>query len=647
MLEEAARASHEERFLGDAPTHVDEPWHRSPSDTDSGLLGGALKSAKVDPHAASLLGQFTSGVVLIIAVAVLDAASTTNWGYGISVGAVGAGFALVSLGVLSHGCGVASPEQILCAVPVLGDVSVSGALALLLCIWWNAGTYVLTFQGPFLDTGNGYFAASIGLMCSIASVTMTLPRFKATSASPASSTSLVILGVCAFVVGLALGTDPLDGLARQAMYGMVVAVLTLAVVLVTLLLELHQTPLDANVARSLHTTVMVLWGIAAFWLTFTGPFTYTGNGYFSLWIGFACASRLVLDMQSRLERALANETLAAMWGQLVAAVVLILAAAALPPSTENWGFALTVGIVAAAFSFAAALLSGSPKGTRVLCFACDGGGGLTLNEVLALLLFVWWGVGTGILTIHGPYTRTGNAYFGAWLGFACSVLGVGLSVSRTRVAATSGVLSQVILGVCSLLLLLSAAPLVANQSDPGSGSGPGVDFHRYKAQLVYTLVLACFSIVHVLITLQALRRGKSPRGPTERLVALVRFVLWTILAAWCTTSGPADFTEPGNAYFAAWTGVVLSALLMLMACMPQLPSLRTATRGGEEQQGGGDVVGAPTGGDPAWETVTVSAPEAPSSAPPSSALPATTQPLHAVLVAQPTIEEEAEVPPVD
>ena len=36
---------------------------------------------------------------------------------------------------------------------------------------------------------------------------------------------------------------------------------------------------------------------------------------------------------------------------------------------------------------------------------------------VSLFLFLWWGIGTGIITFKSPFTRTSNGYFSAWAGF--------------------------------------------------------------------------------------------------------------------------------------------------------------------------------------------------------------------------------------
>eukprot|EP00986_Skeletonema_menzelii_P010885 scaffold5454_cov135-Skeletonema_menzelii.AAC.3 len=36
---------------------------------------------------------------------------------------------------------------------------------------------------------------------------------------------------------------------------------------------------------------------------------------------------------------------------------------------------------------------------------------------VSLFLFLWWGIGTGIITFKSPFIRTSNGYFSAWAGF--------------------------------------------------------------------------------------------------------------------------------------------------------------------------------------------------------------------------------------
>ena len=320
-------------------------------------LGGGEK-ATVSTRATSYTGQLVASVVLIIAIGVEDK-STQYWGYTIAVGAVSAAIALTELLLLAF----QKSDKILFVAPVLGDMTESGVLALFLLVWWGVGTYVITFIAPFTTTSNGYFAAWMGFVCSVGSAGATLPRLAASGIAQFSSTSLIGLGVCAVVVALELGDE--GGLSHQMVYGMIVSVLTFSLVAVTLLQELAGAPLDATLARSLHMVITLLWGFAALWLTSTGPFAATSNAYFALWAGLVCASRLVLDVQkaSGVVAALANESFAALWGQFVAANVLLLAVSALDvENTMNWGYALAVAIVAGGLALISALLFENPAG---------------------------------------------------------------------------------------------------------------------------------------------------------------------------------------------------------------------------------------------------------------------------------------------
>ena len=39
---------------------------------------------------------------------------------------------------------------------------------------------------------------------------------------------------------------------------------------------------------------------------------------------------------------------------------------------------------------------------------------------VSLFLFLWWGIGTGIITFKAPFPTTSNGYFSAWAGFLFS-----------------------------------------------------------------------------------------------------------------------------------------------------------------------------------------------------------------------------------
>merc|ERR1712232_1365935 len=52
----------------------------------------------------------------------------------------------------------------------LGEITIQKANAIVNFLWWLISTSMLTFGGPFLETGNGYLAAWAGFILSILSL---------------------------------------------------------------------------------------------------------------------------------------------------------------------------------------------------------------------------------------------------------------------------------------------------------------------------------------------------------------------------------------------------------------------------------------------------------------------------------------------
>ncbi|KAL1522990.1 hypothetical protein AB1Y20_017953 [Prymnesium parvum] len=537
------------------------------------LVGMQLKNALSGERAACLLGQLGAAVILIIAITVLPS-DTTHWEYTIAVGTVAAFFALVGLVVQQ----IALAERVLFTAPVMGDVNVCGLLAVFLVVWWGIGTWVITIQGPFIATGNGYFATWTGFVSAIFGVGVTLPRLR--ESAKASMSSLFVLLICSIATGaeLCLRSNGSFFPAAESTFGLCTVTLTAVVIVTIYVHEIDGNPLDVERRRPLFVAILLLWTIAAYWLTFSGPFVGTGNGYFSLWVGLLVMIKLTVRA-STIEAtyakvAEANERYVSMVAQCACGVVLCIAVGYLDESEKAafpgyWEYALSVGIVGAVFSFLAGLLvRNSERDTakkKVL-------GVQTYSAYVAFFLFVWWAVGAGVITVEGPFKNTraisANGYFSVWAGFGFSVFGLGLTKSHAKAASESGVATLIGLITCAVVEIVDLAPLIADQT---------ATYKKYENQTLYALVVSSIVAFFVSLVLLARYKGKT-LGLPWKVVSVSFFILLTIMASWITFTGP--FSATGNGYYAAWLGTMCSLIIALSACFPQLfPTSPTAGGG--------------------------------------------------------------------
>jgi hypothetical protein len=47
---------------------------------------------------------------------------------------------------------------------------------------------------------------------------------------------------------------------------------------------------------------------------------------------------------------------------------------------------------------------------------------VTVQQLIALFMVVWWGIGAGVCTFIDPFVATTNGCFGVWGGFVASLL---------------------------------------------------------------------------------------------------------------------------------------------------------------------------------------------------------------------------------
>lgn len=217
--------------------------------------------------------QFVASIVLCVCVAV-DGLGISNGAYTLAVGIVGTvlAFAMLIMRALAPQrlrtkIGIKGPEFI-------GEVTVGTILYLFGFVWWAVAVGIITFINPYTVASNGYFAAWLGLICSLSTL----------GYDPGAVMNIKALSellVAAFVLMLALTSRLTTG---QAIYGLVLSVVTVLLTALLLVLERGSSVAKAFVSPFIFVPVALMWAAAAVALTFQAPFKQSGvnavgNGY--------------------------------------------------------------------------------------------------------------------------------------------------------------------------------------------------------------------------------------------------------------------------------------------------------------------------------------------------------------------------------
>jgi len=227
-------------------------------------------------------------IVLLLAASATETVSACIGG--VQTYALGVGVVSLIVGILLMVLQNKKPEQlmhVLLTLPKICAVSVELFIAFFLFAWWCVGAGIMTFQGPFTLTSNGYFATWCALAASAMIASSVMPivadaHAKAKSLSVAGTPLLVLL-ICAFIVLFAAlqVTGSWHGTLMICFAGC-----SILYCLLMLLAGEKFTPPQQQLAS---VVILLMWLAEAFIGTFMGPFIVTSNGYFGSWIGLlAC-----------------------------------------------------------------------------------------------------------------------------------------------------------------------------------------------------------------------------------------------------------------------------------------------------------------------------------------------------------------------
>jgi len=226
---------------------------------------------------------------------------TDNMIWGLVCGCVSFVLGVIYIGVMRFGPGKRDPVKYSKTTPVTACVFL---------LFYTSAVGILTFDAPYIATGNGYFfcwGAFLGsghaVYVSIDFVHNWIHHTKAVVIDVVSVERRMICG-CMIMSALELTAAAVQcgkyECTEKLEYGVVMGLI--GVIFCILLLALYSYVEMFLTYVSL--LLALLWGVAAVILTFKGgPYNVTGNGYFASWGAFLFAASLTFLTSRHLVRA--------------------------------------------------------------------------------------------------------------------------------------------------------------------------------------------------------------------------------------------------------------------------------------------------------------------------------------------------------
>lgn len=161
---------------------------------------------------------------------------------------------------------------------------------------------------------------------------------------------------------------------------------------------------------------------------------------------------------------------------------------------------------------------------------------------VSLFLFIWWGIGAGIITFKAPlpFTTTSNGYFAAWAGFLFSThwaLNTESFRNKAEEMEKGRKLTSASL-LCGLVTLFACIPFIGGYQTGNAAWG---------------LTAGILTVISSLVILQ---KYDDINIQMMKLYGGIMFVIWATVAGVLTFDGP--FVTTGNGYFATWGGFLVA-----------------------------------------------------------------------------------------
>jgi len=279
----------------------DQPYELKEVSSD----GDKEEKDSYQQNVVGALGSLFLASIVVLAQASQNcenAGKCESWSaYAVALGCVSA---LISLGLVLG---------IYCHESVEGSARIDKLmpyLSVFLTIWWGIGVATCTFDGPFENTGNGFFACWIALFLSIYTCQITISKLgsflkscKNDMGNPQQRVMGMIL-VMSFAEAYSCllqmdekTTSTSDKASPQEKWGLACSLISAALIIIFLFLEPRLEQLRGQPGLLAYFLVP-WWLFGAGVLTFDEPFTATGNGYFCAWGSFIASCYLLYLAQT-------------------------------------------------------------------------------------------------------------------------------------------------------------------------------------------------------------------------------------------------------------------------------------------------------------------------------------------------------------